>query len=1285
MLLCNLSGKHSDQSIKNLHCITGYQINGVKMINLLYLSCGSGVNSLLFEAAKMLREESCSINVIQYSSEDMDKNEEIFSHVLNQVPSTDFVIIDLHGSVPYFKKFTRLQEKIKTGKTPVFLFSSIDEEMAEYRSWFPFSNDDYHQVFSYLHLGGLENMRSLLLWVYVQTGGGYQNVPKPVRPPTHGIYHPGCHPGIQISEYRMFLPKTTMKAGILFWQNQYLSKSLEAVDMVITSLEYEGLDTIPVYCSSAPDKISGSPGIAEIIRHYFMDGEKTTIDVLLIMMGFSQLSFSAPGSGETNMVTDNFFSLLGVPVLQLITTNQGCEEWNNNIAGLSILEISSHVVWPEYDGQIITVPVACHEQAEKTRKIRGINERIQKVAKMAKSWAELRITPVHERRVALILYQYGLANDCIGGAFGLDTPESVVKILHAMKDAGYDCGEELPASGQELIQQLLSSLTNTPECMDEEELKRRSVDLVSTKEYLTWLSKIPKGCSQKIIHDWGEPPGTILTAGKEVLIPGKLFGNIFIGLQPPRGFLEEADAVYHSNDIVMPHQYLAFYQWIKEKFKAQAIIHMGTHGTLEWLPGKGVGLSSECYPDITLGDLPHLYPYIIDNPGEGIQAKRRSSAVILDHLIPAMTRAGGYGKLEELTIYIQDYFRSEKNRDNAKALEILKEIAQLVEETNLSSDLQISLSDQENLAASLELIYDYLCTARDSLIKDGLHIYGFSPEGERFCEMLYALTRMKNGSMPSLRESVGKSMGLILSKLQENPSGWNELFQKPNGALIDDIDKISFDIIRSIVATGCDPEKIPVITQDLYNNSELNETLIRICKTIVPDLRQTTDEMNNLLSGLNGGYVPPGPSGPPTRGNAHILPTGRNFYSIDPAIIPTPAAFAIGKKMADQMIERYVRDEGVYPENVGIVIFATDSMKTGGDDIAYLLWLMGLRPVWSSYGGRVTGLEIIPLSELNRPRIDVTLRITGLFRDVFPGLVELIDEGVEMVATLDESDQENYLASHLRKSLLESLKNGMDPDEARSRALVRIFGCPPGTYGAGVADKIITSGWEERQDLADTYIDWGGHAYGRKYKGEAMKDLFRTLLSRLDVTVKNHNSRELDILDNDDDFMYHGGMIAVTKAYGDKDPVSFVGDSSDPDKPVLRTVEEESKFLFRSRIENPKWLLGLKPHRYRGAQELTSLFDFAFGWDATADVLEKWQYQSLAETFLFDKACREWLSEDNPYALQHMAGRLLEAVDRGMWNPDEETLSLLQSIYLSVESNLESLTDPKSRISTKDI
>ena len=1245
-------------------------------MNLLYIGSGSGDNPLLSRAAVELHDEGVPITVRCVCSEDLDGSEELFVGTVEQIRNASFIIINLHGSVPYFKKFPRLLGELESLRAPVFVTSTLPDEMEEFHHLFRLSDEDYHLVHAYLHLGGYENMRSLLLLVHGRIDGRLLAAPEPVRPPAHGIYHPGRPQGTSPEDYLASLPPGARRAGILFWQGDYLEGALGGVDAVIASLEREGFSTIPVFCSSTPDPVSGSPGVAEIVRKYFMQEGEAVVDLLVVMMGFSQLSLSSPGDGRSDSGPENFFAELGVPVLQAMVTGQSRDDWAGNIRGLSPLDISSLVVWPEYDGQIITVPVASHEQVDGARRIRGIAERADRLAKMAKAWADLHVTPVGERKIAVLLYQYSLSNDSIGGAFGLDAPESAVRILHELREAGYDCGDDLPATGQDLVLLLLSGLTNTPECLTGPEMVRRAAGTVGRDEYLEWFSGIDPACRSSMLRDWGEPPGTVLAEGDRILIPGRRFGNVFIGLQPPRGFLEEAEAVYHSTDLVMPHQYLAYYRWLKEGFGTQAVVHLGTHGTLEWLPGKSTALSSSCYPDAVLEGLPHIYPYVIDNPGEGIQAKRRSHAVIVDHLIPAMTRAGGYGDLEDLVLLLQDYFRASRSGEEAKSADLLEEIARIVEETDLASDLHLRSTDPSDLSPHLEALYDYLCTARDSLIKDGLHIFGLVPEGERFCELLYALTRIRNGRIPSLRDAVGRAMGEDAPRLATDPSGWHTRRGMPNGAVLEEIDRRSADLIQKMAGMGCDPAKIPGMLGEFDDREELEMTLEAICTEIVPAVRRTVDEMGSLAAGLDGRYVPPGPSGAPTRGNAHLLPTGRNFYSVDPAMIPTPPAFAVGKRMADEMIRRYIAEEGVYPKNVGIVVFATDTMKTGGDDLAYLLWLMGLRPVWSAYGGRVTGLEVVPLSELQRPRIDVTLRITGLFRDVFPGLIDLIDEGVEMVASLDEQDEDNYLAAHLRRSLLDAIREGLDADEARSRALIRIFGCPPGTYGAGVADSVASSGWDERRDLADTYLDWGCHAYGRKHHGEEVRDLFKRRLSELDVTVKNHNSRELDILDNDDDFMYHGGMIAVVKEYGEKDPVSFVGDSSNPEAPVLRTVAEESRFLFRSRVLNPKWLEGLKPHRYRGAQELSALIDFAFGWDATSEILEDWQYRSLAETFLFDESCRAWLAEDNPHALMHMAGRLLEAVDRGMWEPDEETLDRLRSLYLSVEGTLESMTGP---------
>jgi len=402
---------------------------------------------------------------------------------------------------------------------------------------------------------------------------------------------------------------------------------------------------------------------------------------------------------------------------------------------------------------------------------------------------------------------------------------------------------------------------------------------------------------------------------------------------------------------------------------------------------------------------------------------------------------------------------------------------------------------------------------------------------------------------------------------------------------------------------------------------------------------------------------------------------GRNFYSIDPVIIPTPAAWEVGRKMADQMMERNIEERGRYPENVGIVVFATDTMRTGGDDIAYLLWLLGLRPIWSSHGGRVTGLEVISLEELDRPRIDVTLRISGLFRDAFPNMVDLIDEGIEIIASLDESGEENYLIRHLQEDLMDYLREGLSQKEARKRALIRVFGCPPGNYGAGVGELVESSRWSTREDLARAYVSWGCHAYGRHFKGEKVPELFQKRLAKLDVTVKSHDSRELDIMDQDDDYIYQGGMNAAVKSFSGSDPLAILGDSSDPERPKTRTVEEEGRFVFHSRVLNPKWLEGLKQHGYRGAQELSLLFDYAFGWDATSDILDPWMYQSMTEQFLFNEDTREWIEGCNPHALRHMAARLLEAVQRSMWEPDEETLEKIQSIYLDVEGLLEGMTE----------
>jgi len=404
---------------------------------------------------------------------------------------------------------------------------------------------------------------------------------------------------------------------------------------------------------------------------------------------------------------------------------------------------------------------------------------------------------------------------------------------------------------------------------------------------------------------------------------------------------------------------------------------------------------------------------------------------------------------------------------------------------------------------------------------------------------------------------------------------------------------------------------------------------------------------------------------------ADILPTARNFYSVDPQAIPSPAAWRVGVALGDALLERYLRDEGRYPESIGMVIWGSPTMRTKGDDIAEVLYLLGVKPVWEEVSGRVKGLEIIPLEELGRPRIDVTLRISGLFRDAFPNLVHLIDEAVEMVANLDEPPEWNYLAKHVREEVEEKVAAGMSPEQAREEATYRIFGCKPGAYGAGVSEAIDAKNWEDEKDLGEIYVVWGGYAYGRKNYGVSVPEQFKKRLSQLDLTVKNEDTREYDMLDSDDFYSFHGGMIAAVRAFRGKAPRSYCGDGSDPDRVKIRSTAEETKFIFRARILNPKWIESMKRHGYRGAADLSRAVDVAFGWDATAEVLEDWMYEELARKYALDRGMQEWLKEVNPYALQNIAERLLEAIERGMWRATEEMRRKLRDVYLSIEGVLE--------------
>ncbi|HDQ05806.1 MAG TPA: cobaltochelatase subunit CobN, partial [Candidatus Bathyarchaeota archaeon] len=493
------------------------------------------------------------------------------------------------------------------------------------------------------------------------------------------------------------------------------------------------------------------------------------------------------------------------------------------------------------------------------------------------------------------------------------------------------------------------------------------------------------------------------------------------------------------------------------------------------------------------------------------------------------------------------------------------------------------------------------------------------------------------------------------------------------------IHTLALKLIRRFHDTNFKAEEIDSVMQTVLGetDSKVRRCLTYVKNFLVPALTATTDELTNTLSACDGHYVPPGPSGSMTRGMADILPTGRNFYSVDPRSVPSPASWRVGVALADSLLERYLNEEGKYPESLGIIIWATDTMKTKGDDIAEIFYLLGVKPVWEETSGRVTGVEVIPLEELKHPRIDVTIRMSGMFRDAFPNIVSLIDEAVALVSSLKEPLEQNYVAKHVEAEVKEMVANGFDVEQARQKACYRIFGDRPGAYGSGICEAIDSKNWKDQKDLSDIYVNWGCYAYDRKNYGVSVPEQFKLRLSKIDVTVKNQDSREYDILDGDDWYDAHGGMITAVKTLKGTAPRSFCGDSSDSDRVKNRSTDEETKYVFRSRLFNPKWIDSLKRHGYSGASDLSRTVDFVFGWDATVEVVEDWMYEKLAEKYVLDKDIQEWLKKVNPFALQNMVERFLEAIERGMWEATEEMKNQLQKLYLDVEGLLEGAGESK--------
>ncbi|GAA0474295.1 cobaltochelatase subunit CobN (plasmid) [Halococcus dombrowskii] len=1253
-------------------------------------------------------------DLVVRSESDLDDQSDVEAF-LDELTDATAVIFWLHGAEESMPGYDHAVSRLNDAGIPLIVKSTGDAYAVEDTS-IPATDRD--RVYDYLAKGGTTNVGNCIRFLVDEYADEDRTYDDPVALPTEGVYHPD-HPGVGYDELVATFDPAKPTVAVWFYESHWTHENTEYVDAQVRAVEAQGANALPIFCNPATD--TDEQWDAErITDEWLLEDGKPLVDAVLSSFMFS-LSMDERGrsaSDEGDGAEEVFLDRLSVPVIQTVTTMRSRSRYEASDTGVMGFELALSVALPEFDGNVITHPISGKERTDDAADIGSapkqhfpIDDRIEHTARLAVSWANLRYTPNQEKKVAVILHNYPPSDDGIGTAFGLDSPESTVNFLEELDSRGYGLDGKFPESGQELIDKLTAQLTLDDRWVAPEDVRDRSVDVVPTEQYREWFDGMDERFRENVVEEWGEAPD------RPFAIPGVEFGNVLVTVQPPRGFGMDPSKVYHDSDLQPPHDYVAFYGWLRNTFDADGVVHLGTHGSLEWLPGKTVGLNGESAPDQLVDDLPNIYPYIINNPGEGTQAKRRSYAAIVDYLTPVMANAGTYDELadlEELADRYREAGMKDAHADDGEHLEDL--LREKVAELDLAVELGIGgeidekadvrgpdeagttlaegevEGDKVDIEELTERIHEYLTDVKTTQIRLGLHTMGEPPIEDRLVEYLVALTRLENPGAPSLRESVAGVLGIDYDRMLNAPGEYDDKLGMTFSAAADEVHEKSlelvetladhnFDLPTSETEAGPDDEtnmNLLVVDIDPLGDAranvgahdDLREILEFICEEAAPRVQGATDEIPQTADALAGEYVPPGGSGAPTRGGVDLLPTARNFYTLDPRKVPAKSAWEVGSEIADGVAERHRSEEGEYPEEIGVVAWGTPTVRTRGETIAQVLALMGVEPEWTD-AGRVDDVHPIPLEALDRPRIDVTTRVSGLFRDAFPQAASVVHDAVDSVVALDEPHTMNYVKKHVEEDIEDLEADGMDESDAETAAKRRVFTTRPGGYGAGTNKAVDEGNWDDRSDLADVYVQWGGYALGKRGKVNEAHDAFERRLSGVEATVKIEDTAEQDEFDSSDWYAFHGGFISAVAEIAGEEPASYVGDSSDPDNVDVYTNEEKVRKAMRARVLNPEWLDSMEDHDYKGAGDLSTTVDVVLGWDATAGVVSDTLWSDIAEKYAFDENRQEWMRDVNPWALDSITGTLLEAVDRGLWDADDETRERLQDLNLQVDGDLE--------------
>lgn len=954
-------------------------------------------------------------------------------------------------------------------------------------------------LLSYFREGGPENMAALVRRL-AGLAGGDAEAPDAIEVPKAGFYD-SVTKGIADRSPLPGKPEGVASAAvvpILFYRSMLLASDVAPIDALADALRARGLNPVPIFVASLKDAASAA----------FVEAALRDLQPALIVTATAFAAGAEPGA-------ETLFDRAGVPVMQAIVATTRREAWEKSPRGLAPADLAMHVVMPELDGRILAGALSFKGESEVDAELgfrafanRPEADRVEQVAARIAAMAQLQATPRESRRVAILMPDYPGAAGRTGYAVGLDVPTSVLAMLHDLKDAGYAI-DGIPQTPRELL-----------------DLIEAEGAALSGEDYLALSSDVPDEAKAAVEAAWGDADGGLFR------FRAATFGNVTVALAPERGRSEDRRADYHDPMLPPRHELVAFGLWLRRKLGVDAIVHVGAHGTLEWLPGKAVALGKGCFPEIVAGPLPVVYPFIVSNPGEAAQAKRRIAAVTLGHLPPPLVAAELDADKQKLERLVDEYAQAD-GLDRRRRDRLAELIVATAAKTGLAAEAGVADTDQPDEA--LRRIDAWLCDLKDFSIKDGLHVYG----------------RAEPDDEPIRRTSAAA-------------------------------------------------------------------------------------ERAALIAALDGRHVPAGPSGAPARGRIDVLPTGRNLFTADPRTMPTPTAFDIGELAASEVVRRYMQDHGDWPRSLVVDLWGSASLRTGGEEIAQGLALMGCRPQWDSATGRVTGIEVLPPAALGRPRVDVTWRISGLFRDMFPTQIALMDAATKAVAARDEDFSENPLAEAARR-------DGSAP--------ARIFGSSPGTYGAGPEELLSGQNWETRDELGRAYLDAASHAYGgAEGDGEHLPDAFARRVAEADLLVHSGDDPGRDILEGSADVAFVGGFSAAVTLLGGKADV-IVLDTTDPKKPKPRSVTEAVTRVVRARATNPRFIAGQMRHGPRGASEFAETVDRLIGFAETTNAIPGALIGAVHDAYLGDEAVRAFILRENPKAAAFIAERFAAARRRGLWNP----------------------------------